>query len=222
MKSLKRKAARHAADKVPSGAVVGLGSGSTAALAIEALGTRDIEIRGVPTSFQARRAAIGAGIELVELDEVDGIDIAIDGADQVTQDNVLIKGGGGAHTREKIIDATAEQLLIVVDHSKVAEQPNHPVPVEVLPAAHPVVTDRIRELGGTPSLRTAESKSGPTITDNGNFIIDAAFGAIDDAATLDRSLAEIPGVVDHGLFVNMADEVIIGTDDGTDRLLPEP
>jgi len=212
IEAAKRRAAESAVDCVDSGAVVGLGSGSTAAHAIRALGDRDV--RGVPTSFQSREVGLEAGVPLVELDQVDGVDVAIDGADQVAGGDA-IKGGGGAHAREKIVDLAADRLLLVVDSRKESEVLDHPVPVEVLPAARTTVVAGITEMGGDPTLRRADRKSGPVVTDNGNLVLDCAFGSIEDPAALARSLATLPGVVEHGLFVDVADELHVGTGDGT-------
>lgn len=218
--ALKRRAAERAVREVSDGDVVGLGSGSTAAFAIRELGDRvdaGLDVRGVPTSFQAREIALDVGIQIVDLDQVDGVDVAIDGADQVV-DDVLIKGGGGAHAREKLVDATADRFLVIVDPSKLADRIDDPVPVEVLPAARSVVADRLRSLGGEPELRRAEHKSGPVVTDNGNLLLDCAFDAVDDPAALAADLSALPGVLEHGLFVDLADAVYVGRDDGVDVL----
>jgi len=220
----KRRAGESAAERVADGDVVGLGTGSTAAHAIRALGRAvddGLAIRGVPTSFDARGTAIDAGVPLVGLDEVDGVDVAIDGADQVADGGAaLIKGGGAAHAREKVVDARADELLVVADPTKLAETLDESVPVECLPDARPLVTDRVRSLGGDPELRRAERKDGPVVTDNGNVVLDCAFGTVTDPAGLAADLAAIPGVVAHGLFVGMADAVHVGTDDGVDVLTP--
>ncbi|MFC6730603.1 ribose-5-phosphate isomerase RpiA, partial [Natronoarchaeum mannanilyticum] len=178
-----------------------------------------LDVRGVPTSFQSRLLAIEAEIPLVELDEVDGVDLAIDGADQVAGGQ-LIKGGGAAHAREKIVDAAADRLLVVVDPGKLADRLDRSVPVEVLPAARPVVEDRLATLGGEPTLRSAERKDGPVVTDNGNVVLDCEFGAIDAPADLAAELSSVPGVVEHGLFVNLADEIHVGREDGVDVRTP--
>ncbi|MFC3477776.1 ribose-5-phosphate isomerase RpiA [Halobacterium litoreum] len=208
----KRRAGEAAAAEVEDGAVVGLGTGSTAAHAIRALGERDAEIEGVATSFQSRQLAIEAGIPLTSLEEA-SVDVAIDGADQVA-DGDLVKGGGAAHAREKYVDASADRFLVVADPSKEVDALDYPVPVEVLPDAHPVVAERVRDLGGDPELRAAERKDGPVVTDNGNLVVDCAFGEIEAPRALAASLSEIPGVVEHGLFVGLADAVYVGTDDG--------
>ena len=220
--TVKRRAGESAARAVEDGQVVGLGTGSTAAHAIRAIGEAvadGLSVRGVPTSFQSRQLAIEAGIPLVELDEVDGVDLAIDGADQVA-DGQLIKGGGAAHAREKIVDAAADELLVVVDPGKLADRLDRSVPVEVLPAARPVVEDRIAALGGESTLRSAERKDGPVVTDNGNVVLDCEFGAIDAPADLAADLSAVPGIVEHGLFVDLADEIHVGREDSVDVRTP--
>src|SRR6056297_163378 len=204
----KRAAGESAAEAVEDGMVVGLGTGSTTAHAIRAIGRQvdaGLDIVGVPTSFQSRELAREAGIPLAALDEV-SVDLAIDGADEVA-DGDLIKGGGAAHAREKIVDASADRFLVVADPTKTAETLSHPVPVEVLSAARTTVAESVRELGGEPTLRQAERKDGPVVTDNGNLVLDCAFGDIDEPAALGRALASLPGVVEHGLFVGLGDEV---------------
>jgi len=214
----KRRAGESAAAVVEDGDVVGLGTGSTAAAAIRELGRRvdaGLDVRGVPTSRGARRLAREAGIPLTTL-AASTPDVAIDGADQVAG-NALIKGGGGAHAREKLIDAAADELLIVVDERKPAERLDRPVPVELLPEARSIVAADVREAGGEPTLRRAGEKSGPVVTDNGNLLLDCSFGAIEDPTALARRLDGIPGTVDHGLFVGLADAVYVGTEDGVER-----
>jgi len=214
----KRHAGEAATQRVGDGMAVGLGTGSTAAHAIEALGRRvddGLDIVGVPTSFASRELAIDAGIPLVELDEVAGLDIAIDGADQIVRDSGnCIKGGGAAHTREKIIAAAAEELHIVVDPTKVVETLDHTVAVEVIPAARTGLEQAVDELGGTATLRRAAHKDGPVVTDNGNLVVDCEFGAIDDPAGLATTLSAVPGAVEHGLFVDRTSRVYVGSDEG--------
>ncbi|MFB6133491.1 MAG: ribose-5-phosphate isomerase RpiA [Halanaeroarchaeum sp.] len=212
----KRAAGTSAADLVTDGAVVGLGTGSTAAWAIRALGDAaeaGLDVRGIPTSYQSRRLALDAGIPLTTLDAVETVDLAIDGADEVAGRH-LLKGGGAAHAREKVVDAAAERLVIVVDPSKLSDALGEPVPVEVLPDARPVVERAIDELGGDPTLRAAAHKDGPVVTDNGNLVLDCAFGTIDDPGRLAGSIASIPGVVAHGIFVDVVDEIHVGSEDG--------
>jgi ribose 5-phosphate isomerase A len=214
----KRRAGETAADAVESGMIVGLGTGSTAAHAINALGEavdNDLDIVGVPTSFGARELAIDCGIPLCGLDEIDGIDLAIDGADQIVPDTgTCIKGGGAAHSREKLVASAADELHIVVDATKTAEVLDYTVAVEVLPDAHTVVADAIDSLGGEATLRRASDKDGPVVTDNGNLVCDADFGEIDDPDSLAARLSTVPGVVEHGLFVDYATAVSVGSDDG--------
>jgi ribose 5-phosphate isomerase A len=214
----KRAAGESAAEAVEDGMVVGLGTGSTAAHAIRAVGRRvdsGLDVRGIPTSFQSRELAKEVGVPLTGLNQVEQVHLAIDGADQFSGPH-LVKGGGGAHAREKIVDAAADRLLVVADPSKFAEQLDHPVPVEVLPDARTTAADEIRALGATPSVRTAERKDGPVVTDNGNLLLDCEFGRISDPEELAGDLAEIPGAVEHGLFVDMADEVHVGREDGVE------
>jgi ribose 5-phosphate isomerase A len=213
----KRRAGERAAETVPDGAVVGLGTGSTAAHAIAALGRAvdaGLAITGIPTSYQSRARAVEAGIPLTSLDTVETVDIAIDGADEVA-DGDLVKGGGAAHAREKIVDAAAERFVVVVDPSKEADVLSHDVPVEVLPDARTTAMAAIRDLGGEPSLRAATAKDGPVVTDNGNVVLDCDFGEIQAPGDLGAEIAQIPGVLEHGLFVGLADEVIVGETAGT-------
>lgn len=211
----KRRAGEAAAVRVDDGMVVGLGSGTTAGHAIDALGAEieaGLDAVGVPTSYQAAERARAAGVPVRSLEDVPGVSIAIDGADQVV-DWTLIKGGGAAHTREKLVDAAAEEFVVVIDPSKRADTLSHPVPIEVLPDARRQVSDRVAGLDATVSLRTATAKSGPVVTDNGNLVLDAAFDTIDDPGRLGETLSTIPGVVGHGLFVGLADTIVTGTTD---------
>jgi ribose 5-phosphate isomerase A len=228
----KRRAAESATERVEDGMVVGLGTGSTAAHAIRDLGERvdaGLDVVGVPTSYASRELARDVGVSLADLDAVDGVDVAIDGADQVVglpdgasgdaaDDDpfVLVKGGGAAHAREKFVDATADAFHVVADPTKLADAVSVPIPVEVLPAARTVVEAAVRDHGGDPVLRRAERKDGPVVTDNGNLVLDCAFDAVDDPAALATTLSTTPGVVEHGLFVDLADAVHVGTETGVD------
>ncbi|MBZ6495051.1 ribose-5-phosphate isomerase RpiA [Natrinema longum] len=221
----KRRAGERAAEAVEDGFVVGLGTGSTTAHAIRAIGRAvddGLDVRGIPTSFQSRQLALEAGIPLTELDAVDGVDLAIDGADQVVDDpesaayGALIKGGGAAHAREKLVDTAADRFVVVADPSKLTDRLHRSVPLEVRPDAHTVTADRVQALGGEPTLRDAERKDGPVVTDNGNLVVDCAFGPIDDPDGLATRLSRSPGVVEHGLFVGVADATYVGTDDGVE------
>lgn len=217
VKVMKQEVGKAAAARVTSGQIVGLGTGSTTAYAIQYLGDRlksgEIkDIKGVPTSFQAEVLAKLYGIPLTTLDAVDHIDIAIDGADEVDPHKNLIKGGGAAHTREKIVDTLATQFIVVVDANKLVDRlgSSFPVPVEVIPMALSPVTRAIEKLGGKPELRMGVKKAGPVITDQGNMVIDVRFDSIADPAGLEKTLNNIPGVLENGLFVGVTHLVLIG------------
>lgn len=217
VKLMKQQVGKAAADRVQSDSIVGLGTGSTTAFAIQYLGERlksgDLtDIKGIPTSFQASVLAKQYGIPLTTLDEADRIHIAIDGADEVDPQKQLIKGGGAAHTREKVVDSLAELFIVVVDQSKLVERlgSTFPVPVEVLPMAVTPVTRALEKMGGTPELRMGIKKDGPVITDQGNMVIDVTFVDISDPAELEKTLNNIPGVLENGIFVDLADVVLIG------------
>jgi ribose 5-phosphate isomerase A len=214
---MKKQVGYAAADRVKSGMVVGLGTGSTTAYAIQAIGERlasgDLkDIKGIPTSFQAIVLARKFGIPLVSLDEVETIDVAIDGADEVDPNKNLIKGGGAAHTQEKIVDSLAKQFIVVVDGSKMVDRlgSSFLLPVEVLPMAVTPVMRAIEALGGKTELRMGVRKAGPVVTDQGNLVIDVKFDSIDNPAALEQTLNNIPGVLENGLFVNVADVILIG------------
>lgn len=214
---MKQQVGKAASDRVQSGSIVGLGTGSTTAYAIQYIGERlksgELkDIVGIPTSFQAEVLARQYGIPLTTLDVVDHIDIAIDGADEVDRQLNLIKGGGAAHTREKIVDCLADQFIVVVDSSKLVDKLGSvfAVPVEVLPLAYAPVMRAIEKLGGKPELRMGVKKAGPVITDQGNMVIDAKFDNIDDPAGLEKTLNNIPGVLENGLFVGVTNLVLVG------------
>ena len=216
-KIMKQQVGITAAARVQSGSIVGLGTGSTTAYAIQALGDRlksgDLkDIKGVPTSFQAIVLARQYGIPLVTLDEIDRIDVAIDGADEVDPHKNLIKGGGAAHTQEKIVDSLADQFIVVVDSGKLVEHLGSTflLPVEVIPMAVTPVMRAIAKLGGKPELRMGIRKAGPVVTDQGNLVIDVKFDRIDNPADLEKTLNNIPGVLENGLFVGMTDVVLVG------------
>ena len=220
----KRRAGEAAAAEVEDGDVVGLGTGSTAAHAIRALGRAvdsGLDVEGIPTSYQSRQLARETGVPLTTLEDATP-DLAIDGADQFTGADGgpfhLVKGGGAAHAREKVVDTAADRLLVVADGSKRADVLDHPVPVEVLPDAVPVVDARVAELDGDATLRAAERKDGPVVTDNGNLVLDCAFGPIRDPAALAADLSALAGVVDHGLFVDRTAAVYVGRESGVDVL----
>jgi ribose 5-phosphate isomerase A len=214
---MKEMVAAAAVQRIESGMILGLGSGSTAALMIEELGRRwqagEITgITGVPTSFQASVLAQKYGIPQITLNEIDHIDLAIDGADEVDPAKNLIKGGGACHTREKLVDSRADHFIVVVDATKLSDVlgSTFALPVEVVPDAYRQVMDTLAGLGADPHLRMAVRKAGPVVTDQGNLVIDAKFEAIGDPAALESQINNIPGVLENGLFVAMADEVLVG------------
>ncbi len=221
----KRNAALEAVKHVKDNFVIGLGSGSTAAYAIEEIGNRirrkEIRVSAVPTSYQAFMLAVKHGIPITTLEEHPILDLTIDGADQIDDELNLIKGMGGALTREKIVASASKKLVIVTDERKKVKflgENNHPVPIEVIPFATPIVMHKIKEMGGKPLLRESNKKVGPVITDNGNVIIDVDFGLIHETAELNRKLKVLPGVVETGLFVKMADLIYLGERSGVRKL----
>ncbi len=218
----KQAAGELAAQLAKDNMVIGLGTGSTAAYAIAELGRRvasGLKILGVPTSYQSAFLATGNGIPLTTLDEHPVLDITIDGADQIAKFSA-IKGGGAAHTREKIVAMSAEEFVVVADESKVVDVLSRPVPLEVFPFARKLVEKQVAGLGGNAQLRIGVNKDGPVISDNGNFIMDADFGKIDDPYSLDDSLSHCVGIVEHGIFTNI-NAVFIGKKDGTVEVLED-
>ncbi len=220
--NLKKIVGYQAAALVKDGNVVGLGTGSTTHHFIKKLGERmekeEIEVMGIPTSYQSFFLARDSGIPITTLDEHD-VDIAVDGADEVDNQLNLIKGGGGAHTLEKIVDQSAERFVVIVDDSKlVQELGKTPVPVEVIPQAFRVVKKELKDMYGVPELRMAERKDGPVITDNGNFVVDVKFEKIPQPKDLEVELNSIPGVVENGIFSGIVDEVLVGTARGVNTL----
>ena len=221
----KKNAALEAVKHVKDDFVIGLGSGSTVAYAIEEIGNRTkregLRVLGVPTSYQAFMSAVEREIPITTLEEHPVLDLTIDGADQIDEELNLIKGMGGALTREKIVANASKELIIVADENKkvkVLGENNHPVPIEVIPFAAKPVMRKIKEMGGTPVLRESRGKVGPVITDNGNVIIDADFGLLQNPAELELKLKSIPGIVETGLFIKMADVVYIGKPDYTEKI----
>ena len=214
---MKQEVGKAAAKRVKSNSIVGLGTGSTTAYAIESIGDRikqgEIsDIVGVPTSFQAEVLAKKYGIPLTTLDAIDRIDVAIDGADEVDPQKNLIKGGGAAHTREKVVDALADEFIVVVDSGKLTDKLGSTflLPVEVIPMAITPVINALTKLGGKPELRMGIKKAGPVVTDQGNLVIDVKFDSIDNPAELEKTINNIPGVLENGLFVGVANVVLVG------------
>ena len=221
----KKNAAREAAKHVEDGQAIGLGSGSTAAYAIEQIGHRikreGLHIVAVPTSYQAFSLAVKHRIPVTTFEEHPTLDLTIDGADQIDRNLNLIKGMGGALAREKIVASASKQLIIIADQTKKVEvlgENNHPVPVEVLPFAAPLTASKIKQIGGKALVREGKGKVGPVITDNGNIIIDAYFGAIRKPDELETKMKIIPGIVETGLFVEMASIVYVGKPSGVEKL----
>jgi ribose 5-phosphate isomerase A len=215
---MKQIVADAAIKEVKSDMILGLGSGSTAALMIKSLAdemrSRRIQnIRGVATSFQSEVLALELDIPLIDLASVSHIDLAIDGADEVDPQFQLIKGGGACHVREKLVASKANKLLIVVDESKLVKKLNlsFPLPVEVLPNAWKQVQEAISEMHGSSTLRMATKKAGPVVTDQGNLILDVFFNnGINNPIDTEISINNIPGVLENGLFVDLTDKVLVG------------
>ncbi len=215
---MKQAVALAAVDQIENGMILGLGSGSTAALMIEALAVKiksgEIkDVVGVTTSFQGEVLASELGIPLKSLSSVSGIDLAIDGADEVDTKFQLIKGGGACHVQEKLVAAMAKKFIVVVDSTKLVEKLNldFKLPVEVLPSAWKQVQKTLQDLGGKGNLRMAQKKAGPIITDQGNLILDLTFrNGIDQPELLENQINNIPGVLENGLFVNLTDQVLVG------------
>lgn len=221
----KRAAGVKAASFVEGGMRVGLGTGSTTAFALEEIGRRiredGLRISGVATSSASEQMARRLGIPLITLDDVDRLDIAMDGADEVDPALNLIKGRGAAHSREKVVASAAERFVVLADESKIVDRlgTQAPVPVEVLPmAVHPVQV-ALERLGADVELRMGKRKDGPVVTDQGFWILDARFDGIDDPREMDRAIKWIPGVLDHGIFVGLATETLVGREDGSVRRL---
>ncbi|CAE21686.1 Ribose 5-phosphate isomerase [Prochlorococcus marinus str. MIT 9313] len=215
---MKQAVAAAAVEQIKDGMVLGLGSGSTAALMIQALGAKLAsgelrDIVGVTTSFQGEVMAAELGIPLRNLTAVDRIDLAIDGADEVDPSFQLIKGGGACHVQEKLVASRADRFVVVVDSTKIVDRLNlgFLLPVEVLPGAWRQVQGRLAELGGIADLRMAQCKAGPVVTDQGNLVLDVSMaGGIGDPEDLECRINNLPGVLENGLFVNLTDEVLVG------------
>jgi ribose 5-phosphate isomerase A len=222
----KKRAAERAVEMVADGQVVGLGTGSTSRFAIEALGRRvgeGLRIQGVATSEATAEMARGLGIPVVALNDVAAIDVTIDGADEVDGAFDMIKGGGGALTREKLVALASRRRVYIVDETKLVERLGErwPVPVEVLPFSWQHAAARIARMGCEPQLRAKGQQ--PLETDNGNYILDCRFKEIDEPAQVEQRLKLTPGVVECGLFVGVADVLVIGWPDRVEvRERPAP
>ncbi len=218
MSQMKKDAGYFAAGEVKDGQILGLGTGSTTHYFIEAVGKRveseGIEVMGIPTSYQSFLLAKAANIPVTTLDEHE-IDLAVDGADEIDSKFNLIKGGGAAHTLEKIVDYSAKEFIVIADSSKLVDALGaFPLPIEIIPDSVTPVMKALKDMGGVPEIRMGQLKDGPVITDNGNFILDVAFGTIENPIHMEKDLNAIPGVVENGLFTEMVDRVIIGFEDG--------
>lgn len=218
----KQAAGEEAATLVRDGMTLGLGTGSTTAYALQAIGRRiqdeGLDVRGVPTSFGAERLARRHGVPLTTLDEVSALDLDIDGADEVDDDLNLIKGGGAAHAREKVVATQADRFVVIVDPTKTVDRlgESFALPIEVMPMAVPTITDTLENLGASSELREGERKDGPVVTDQGLWVLDAHFpDGIAEPNAVGRTLNAHPGVLEHGLFLNLATDVVLGHPDGT-------
>lgn len=226
LEELKRAAAETAVSLVENGMVVGLGTGSTAKLAVEALAKRvkaGLQIIGVPTSDATAQQARSAGISVSSLADHPEVDLTIDGADEIQRETLdLIKGHGGALLREKVVASSSRRLAIIADETKLVDQlgGRFPVPVEVVTFGWQATERKLRNLGARTELRaTPDGK--PFVTDGGNLIIDCSFGHIANPTELDSSLNRVVGVVEHGLFLKMASQAIVASQDGVKVLTPQ-
>lgn len=223
----KKAAAIKAVDKyITNNQVVGIGSGSTIVFAVQHLAERvqkeHLQIKCVPTSFQARQLILQHGLFLSDLEQTPSIDVAIDGADEVDADRNCIKGGGGCLTQEKIVASCAKCFVVIADSTKdsvcLGEKWKKGVPIEVIPMSYRPVSLKLETFGFKSALRMAKAKAGPLVTDNGNFIIDFTFENVKDWKEVNDSIISIPGVVETGLFINMAECVIFGNEDGSTKV----
>lgn len=220
----KQAAGEAAAELVEAGMIVGLGTGSTAAWFVKALAARGLDIKGVPTSDATADLARELGIPVVGLDDVKRVDLTVDGADEIGPGLSLIKGGGAALLREKLVWEASQRCVVIADAAKqVKALGRFPLPIEVVRFGHIHTGQRLADIAAEfdlPPPRLRKSERGLVITDGGNLIYDMASGKIDQPAALGEALKSVTGVVDHGLFLDLADEALIGTDQGVVRLHP--
>jgi len=219
----KKNAAINAVEEnVKKNMVLGIGSGSTVVYAVERIAEmnskEELNLKCIPTSFQSHQLIVEHDLTLVSLDQFPEIDLDIDGADEIDKDLNLIKGGGGCLVQEKIIASNSKKLVIVADFrknsKKLGENWKKGVPVEIIPISYVPLMRKLEKLGGTPILRMAQAKTGPVVSDNGNFILDVDFGVISNPKELNLKILTIPGVVDTGLFIDLASKAYIGKQDG--------
>jgi ribose 5-phosphate isomerase A len=214
----KRLVAKRAVEFVQDGMAVGLGTGTTATMFIHELGVRvqqGLKIRCVASSDASHQLGLSLGMDVTTLDQLPKLDLYVDGADEVGPGLALIKGGGGALLREKIVASAAREFLVVVDSTKLVERlGKFPLPVEVVKMALPVVEPRLSALGLNPRQRQAKSGAGPYLTDEKNYILDCACGVIEEPEVLAAEIRGIVGVVEHGLFLGMASLALVAGEDG--------
>lgn len=220
----KIQAAKAALREIRDGTILGLGTGSTVEYFASMLGDevkRGLKVKVVPTSYHAIQMVVKYGLDLLPTELVDSIDIIIDGADEVDPQLNMIKGRGAALAREKVVASMASRRVYIVSCEKLVDKlcSTKPIPIEVLPFAYRFVMKKIEEMGGRPKLREAgRFKDGPLVTDNGNFIIDAYFKPLEDPREMEFKIKRIPGVVEVGLFCDIADVVYVGRPDGVEIL----
>ena len=218
---MKRLAAEKACDYIENGMILGLGTGSTVDYALRKIGkmvNEGIKIKGIPTSFRTKKIAIEEKIPLTSLEDNPEIDITIDGADEVDSELRLIKGGGGALTREKMIAYYSKKVIIIIDETKVVKMLgiDFSLPVEVVKFGWTLTKNKLKEFNCNVELR--KIMNNPYITDNSNYIIDCEFDRIKDPEQLEIDINNIPGVVENGLFIGLADEIIVGSKQGIKTL----
>ena len=220
----KKNAANKAVEEnIEEGMILGIGSGSTVVYAVKKIAemnnSKNLNLKCIPTSFQSHQLIVENGLTLVSLDQYPVIDLDIDGADEIDASLNLIKGGGGCLVQEKIIASASKKLVIIADYTKkseiLGENWHRGVPIEIIPLALVPIMMKLEKLEGKPVLRMAKAKAGPVVSDNGNFIIDVDFGLIENPLDLNLKILQIPGVVDSGLFLGMAQTAYIGQEDGT-------
>ena len=221
-KGKKNAAIKAVEENVKKNMVLGIGSGSTVVYAVERIAEMNskekLKLKCIPTSFQSHQLIVEHDLTLVSLDQFPEIDLDIDGADEIDMDLNLIKGGGGCLVQEKIIASNSKKLVIVADFrknsKKLGENWKKGVPVEIIPISYVPLMRKLEKLGGSPTLRMAQAKAGPVVSDNGNFILDVDFGVINNPKELNMKILTIPGVVDTGLFIDLASIAYIGKEDG--------